>query len=152
MAPVPKVLGSKLLVQIGDGGSPTEVFATKCFINTQRGIQFQSETGESIQPDCDNPDDPAWKTTTKDGLSASVNGAGRIFTADTEFFWNWFKQAATKNCRINVNVVGASGGGYWAGAFHLTGFELGAEGLKENIEVSGISLVSDGALTWTANA
>ena len=46
MTAVPRVSGSKLLVQIGDGATPTEAFAHDCLINTQRGIQFSSETNE----------------------------------------------------------------------------------------------------------
>jgi hypothetical protein len=150
MTAVPRVTGSKLLVQIGDGGGP-ETFTHDCFINTERGIAFSTETTESIMPDCDNPDDPAWKSVSKDGLMATVSGAGMLYSASVETWFNWLKSGNTKNCRINLNIPGSSGGGYWAGAFHLTQFEIQASGNKETITAQ-VTLVSSGALTWTDNA
>lgn len=148
MAAVPRVTGSKLLVQIGNGATPTEVFAADCFINTSRGIKFTSETNEEIMPDCDNPNDPAWKSVTKDGLQATISGAGKLFTASVEEWWNWFKGDIGKNVRVRIDVLAASGGGYWQGSFKLTEFEVSAGGNKEVCEAQ-ISLVSDGAITWT---
>lgn len=151
MTAVAKVTGSKLLVQIGDGATPTETFAHDCLINTSRGIQFESETSEAIMPDCNNPDDPAWKVVTKDGMSVTISGAGMLHTPSVETWFNWFKQAASKNIRFNVNVAGASGGGYWSGAFHLTTMEVSGDSNKDVATVS-VTLKSDGAVAWTDNA
>lgn len=145
MTAVPRVSGSKLLVQIGDGATPTETFAHDCFINTSRGIQFQSETNEFIMPDCDNPDDPSWKEVTKDGLSVTITGAGMLYAASAETWFNWWKDDATKNVRFKLNVAGT---GYWAGAFHLTQLEISADSNKDTATAS-ITLVSSGAVTWT---
>lgn len=151
MAAVPRVTGSKLLVQIGNGGTPTETFAHDCLINTSRGIKFTSETNEEIMPDCTNPDDPAWKEVTKDGLQVSVSGAGKLYAASVDEFFNWWKSPNAKNCRFMLNLTGANGGGYWSGAFHLTEFEVSADDNKATAECQ-ISLVSSGPVTWTANA
>ena len=146
MAPVSTMSGTKLVVQLGDGGGP-EVFAADCMINTERGIAFSSDTNDFIVPDCDNPDDPAWKEVVKDGLSASITGSGLLHTVNTEAWFDWFKGSATKNCRVLVNVLAAAGGGYWAGAFHLTSFEVtGTRGDKAQVSVT---MVSSGAVTWT---
>ena len=147
MAPVPSVTGSKLLVKIGDGGSP-ETFAHDCLINTSRGIQFQSDTNQVIMPDCDNPDDPAWKSVQKDGLSATISGAGMLYTASVKDWFDWFNSDNAKNIQVAINVALASGGGYWSGAFKLSDFQVQAGGNKEVAEVT-VTLVSDGALTWT---
>lgn len=144
--PVPKVTGSKLLVQIGDGADP-EVFTHDCLINTKRGIQFSSETNEFIQPDCDNPDDPAWKSVTKDGLQAKITGAGMLYTSSVEDWWNWYKGDIGKNVRFNLNVGAPAGGGYWAGSFKLTDFEVTSDGNKDQ-STANVSLVSDGGVTW----
>ena len=103
MTAVPRVTGSKLLVKIGDGADP-EVFTADCLINTSRGIQFQSDTNEFIMPDCDNPDDPAWKSVTKDGLSATISGAGMLYTASVSDWWNWYKGDIGKNIQFALNV------------------------------------------------
>lgn len=140
--------GSKLLIQIGDGGSPSETFAHDCLINTERGIQFSADTTDTVIPDCDNPDDPAWKEVSKDGLSATINGAGIAHSASLETWFNWFKGSATKNVRVKVDVTAGNGGGYWAGAFHLTAFEVTGASNKERATVS-VTLVSSGTVAWT---
>lgn len=138
--------GEKLLIQIGDGATP-ETFAHDCLINTERGIQFSADMQEFVIPNCLTPEDPAWKETIKDGLSAAVNGAGMVHTSSLEAWFNWFKSSSTKNVRIKVDAAGADGGGYWAGAFHLTGFEV--TGTRKEKATNTSSLVSSGAVTWT---
>ena len=146
MAPVASMRGTKLLVQIGDGASP-ETFAHDCLINGARGISFQSDTNEDIVPDCDNPDDPAWKEVTKDGLSATITGAGILHTSSVEEWWDWFNSDDAKNVRVNVNVGSAAGGGYWAGAVKLTAMEVTGE--RNAMATVSVTLMSTGALTWT---
>lgn len=150
MTAVPRVTGSKLLVQISDSGSP-DTFAHDCLINTQRGIQFSSETNEQIMPDCDNPDDPAWKAVTKDGLSATITGAGMLYAPSVEEWWDWFKADLSKSVRFNLNLAGSAGGGYWAGSFKLTQFEVSGDSNKE-VATAQVTLVSDGAVVWFDNA
>ena len=147
MTAVPRVTGSKLLVQIGDGADP-ETFAHDCLINTKRGVQFTSETNESIMPDCDNPDDPAWKSVTKDGFSAQISGAGMLYTASVSEWYDWFNSDDAKNIQFALNVPLASGGGHFAGAFKLTQFEITSDGNKEQ-STCNVTLVSDGAVEWT---
>src|SRR5690606_5262328 len=89
MAIVKSMSGTSLLVQIGDGASP-EVFAADCLINTDRGISFSSDENRQIIPDCDNPDDPAWQTLDKDGLTATISGAGMLHTASVPDWNDWF--------------------------------------------------------------
>lgn len=146
MASVATMSGTKLVVQLGDG-EVSEAFAADCMINAERGISFTSDTNDFIVPDCTNPDDPAWKEVVKDGLSASITGSGLLHTTNTEAWFDWFKGEDTKNCRVLLNVLAAVGGGYWAGAFHLTSFEVtGNRGDKAQVSVS---MVSSGPVTWT---
>lgn len=145
MAPVKSINGQKLLVQIGDGASP-EVFAADCLINTERGIQFSADTSESIVPDCDDPDAPAWKETTKDGLSATINGSGTLHTTSIETWFDFFRGGETKNIRFKVDASGANGGGYWQGAFHLNAFEI--TGTRNEKSTCSVTLVSSGIVGW----
>lgn len=146
MAAVKTLNGEKLLVQIGDGASP-ETFTHDCLINTERGIAFSADTQEFIVPDCAAPEDPAWKVIEKDGLSASISGAGMLHTSSVETWFDWFKDADTKNVRVKIDVAGADGGGYWEGAFHLTGMEI--TGTRKEKSTVSVTLASSGALTWT---
>lgn len=146
MTAVKSMNGTKLLVQIGDGASP-EVFTHDCLINTERSVQFSSDTNQTVIPDCDNPDAPGWKETMVDGLSASVTGAGMLHTASVADWFAWFASGAPKNVRIKNDVSAANGGGYWSGAFLLTAFEeTGARNDKATVSVT---LTSTGAITWT---
>lgn len=147
MAPVPSVTGSKLLVKIGDGASP-EVFTADCLINTSRGVKFTSDTNQTIMPDCDNPDDPAWKSVTKDGLTATITGAGMLYTASVSDWYDWFNSDDAKNIQFALNVPLAKGGGYWAGAFKLTDFEVTSDGNKAQ-STCNVTLMSDGPVAWT---
>lgn len=144
---VNQINGAKLLIQIGNGATP-EVFAHDCLINSARGIQFSNSMNESINPNCDAPEDPGWIDREKDGLTATVTGAGKLHTNSVETWFNWWKSPDTKNIRVKIDVTGANGGGYWSGAFHLSDFEITGPDRKEKVEVS-VTLQSDGELTWT---
>lgn len=149
MAAVKTLNGEQLLVQI-EWTPASGTFAHDCLINTERGIQFSADMQEFTIPDCVTPEDPAWKVTEKDGLSATVSGAGMLHTSSVEAFFNWFKSKDTLNCRVKVNVAGADGGGYWAGAFHLSAFSI--TGTRKEKATAEVSLTSSGAITWTDNA
>lgn len=150
MALVKVMNGEQLLVQIGNGATPTETFAHDCLINTERGISFSANMSDSLVPDCDSPALPAWLIRHKDGLSATINGAGMIHTASLEDWWTWFNGDATRNVRVKVNVAGADGGGYWQGAFHLSEFQV--TGTRKETATVSVTLVSSGPITWTDNA
>lgn len=145
---VAKVLrGTKLLVKVSDGAG-TPVFAHPCLINAARGFALNAETNTTNVPDCDDPDLLSWASTEKRSLSASISGAGVLHTPDTEQYFDWVKSATPKDVRVELNgVTGANGGGYFAGKFHLTQFELTGD-LGEKVQCS-ISMQNDGAVTWT---
>lgn len=149
MAPVKAMNGTSLLVQIGDGATPTEVFSHDCLINTERGIQFQSETNRQVIPDCAVPDGIAWSVVNKDSLSATITGSGMLHTASVPDWAEWFDGDSGKNVRVLLNgVTAANGGGHWAGSFKLTGWEVtGARNEKATVSVT---LESDGPVTWVA--
>lgn len=147
MAPVKTLAGSQLLVQVGDGASP-EVFSADCLINTDRGIQFQSETNRQTVPDCDAPDTPGWSELTVDGLSATITGSGMLHTTSVPDWDEWFRSGASRNVRVKLNgVVKANGGGSWTAPFKLTGWEV--SGTRKEKSTASITLESDGVVTWT---
>ncbi|MBL0374035.1 phage tail protein [Rhizobium sp. KVB221] len=147
MAPVKAMNGTSLLIQIGDGATPTELFAHDCLINTDRGIQFQSETNRQTIPDCDTPDALAWQSLSMDAKSATITGAGMVHTASIPEWHEWFDSGESKNVRVLLNAVSAAnGGGHWAGKFKLTGWEV--TGARNEKATSSVTLESDGAVTW----
>lgn len=150
MAAVKTMVGEKLLIQIGDGATPTEAFAHDCLINADRGIQMSSDQTDIVVPDCDDPSAPAWKELFKDGLSIQVSGGGVLHTSSLETFFNWFNSDDAKNVRVKFDVTGANGGGYIAVPMKLTAFSV--NGSRKNNTTVDITLVSHGVATWTDNA
>jgi hypothetical protein len=150
MTAVKTLAGESLLIQIGDGATPTETFTHDCLINTDRGISFSSDVTDVIVPDCDDPEAPAFKQRFIDGLSGDVSGAGILHTASVETWFNWFVSGDSKNVRVNQNVAGALGGGYFAAAYKLASFSI--SGARKNLSTCEVSLVSTGAVTWVDNA
>lgn len=146
MATVKAMNGTSLLVQIGNGATP-EVFAHDCLINTERGIQFQSETNRQVIPDCDTPDAPAWSVVNKDSFSATITGSGMLNTPSIKEWADWFASDDAKNVRVLLNgVTLANGGGHWAGSYKLTGWEV--TGTRNEKATVSVTLESDGVVTW----
>jgi hypothetical protein len=148
MANVKSARGVKLVLKVGDGGSP-EIFTAKCSINAARGITFSSTTNEFPDINCDDPDAVSWTLTEKQNLSAKINGAGLVNTPDVQDFFDWQVSPDSVNCQVVLDVPSADGGVIFEGAFHLTEFALTGDrgGKVENT----IALTSDGEVTCVAN-
>lgn len=141
------VKGKSLLIKVSDMDEDTPVFAADCLVNSDRGIVFTAETNETKVPDCDDPELIAWINREKVSLSASINGAGTLHTPNVADYSTWFASEATKDIHVELQgIVLANGGGYWAGAFHLTSFEVTGS-LGELVQCS-LTLLSSGAVTW----
>lgn len=136
------VKGTQLLVKI-ETAPASGTFEHPCLINAKRGFSLEVSTNKIVVPNCDLPDDPAWQQVIKDVLSASIDGAGKLDAADVEDFHDWLLSPNTKNIRIYL-----AGFGYWAGAFHLTSFQVSGD-RGALVEVT-LKLDSDGAVTYTA--
>lgn len=146
MAAVDVINGEKLLILIGNGADP-EVFTHPCLINTERGIAFSSAVTQELIPDCASPDNPAWQSAEKDGLSATINGAGMLDVASVEEFWDWFVSPDSKNVKVKIDKAGGS---TFSGAFHLTEFAI--TGTRKSKSTATLTLVSDGPVTRANNA
>lgn len=136
---------SKLYIKLGDGATPTEVFAEPCGLNT-KGINFTKEVNDITVPDCDDPDAPAWTQRGVRTLSGEVTGSGILAAAARPVWWDAFEDTASRNVQIGINAPPVDEGGYWAGKMHLTALAVTAE-LGNKIQVA-VTLVSDGQLTW----
>lgn len=135
---------AKFLVLVGDGASP-EGFAAPCGL-TSRGINFSAETNDTNIPDCDDEDAPSWLGRDVVSLSGELSGSG-VLDLDALEVWRAFL-GNRKTCRVMIDVPGAQNGGYWEGAFILTGFNVtGERGSKVSVEVT---MTSDGEIEWTA--
>lgn len=143
------VSGSKLLVQIGNGATPTEVFTHRCMINTSRSINFTASMITDNIPPCpggEDDDAPAWTSSETDTLSCAIEGSGYFDAADDDFFFDWVTSGEGKNSKFKVNKVGAS---TYTGKFKCTNFAITGAGKGKT--TATISLINDGPVTRTTN-
>jgi hypothetical protein len=146
MVAVAAITGRTLRIKVCDGATPTEVFTEDCWINTERGIEFASDVTSVLVPDCDDVDEAGWNQITKDGLNATITGAGVMHTESTEDWYEWYTLDLAKNLQIMVDTPAASGGGHWAGAFKLTGFTV--TGPSSDLSTTDNTLMSHGPVVW----
>lgn len=133
---------SKLLILIGDGGSP-ETFAAPCGL-TSKGFDISASANGIEVPDCDDPDAPAFTERVVKALSGSVSGSG-ILAKESFSIWNeWALSGLSKNVRVKFDATGM---GYYAGAFILSKCSFKAA-LGDKVQID-ITLDSDGEFTWT---
>ena len=130
---------AKLLILVGDGGSP-ETFAAPCGLTT-KGINFRAESNDTTVPDCDDPDLPAWTERVVKSLSAGVTGSGVLAAEALDTWWDFYSQAQALNCRVKIDSPSFNDV-YFAGAFLLSTFNVtGTIGEKINVQ---IEMQSDG--------
>lgn len=149
MTAVKTLPGDSLLIQIGDGATPTETFAHDCMINGTRTFALGGDVTDIIVPDCDTPTNAGWKQRFIDGLSGDISGEGIVHTSSIATFNTWLTSNTAKNVRVKADVSGALGGGYWSGAYKLQTFSMTGE--HKGLTTVSIQLVSHGELTFTAN-
>lgn len=136
--------GTKVRLLKGDGASP-EVFSKLCGL-TAKSINFQTNTNETFVPDCDNPDDPAWRELTKSGRYVSMSGSGLLDMNALEEYQGAYDSDEASNYWFEIALPLASKGGHWLAALMLTNFSItGNDGELTQVE---ITLESTGAVTW----
>jgi hypothetical protein len=150
MATVKTMIGAKLLIKIGNGATPTEIFSHPCMFNADRGISFTSDTQESVVPDCASPESPGWKEIVKDGLSMTVTCGGLLHTTDFEEWFNWASGDTAKNVEVQLNIAGADGGGKLTGKVKVTAFSISGS-RKDNVVVDA-TITSHGPMVWVDGA
>lgn len=144
MAQPTVLVGTKLLILVGDGASP-ELFSQPCGLTT-RGFDLTASTNTTLIPDCDDPEAPAWEAKDVNSLSAAVSGSG-VMAIESFDTWNdWFMSAIGRNVQIKLDD---SLLGQWEGTFILTSLKYGGQrGQKVTVD---IALSNDGAVVWNAN-
>ena len=124
MARPTTILGSKFLIQLGDGAG-SESFVAPCAL-TAKGINFSAESNDFNVPDCDDEDAAVWTERVVSALSAGVTGSGTLATESLDLWEDWFLSAAAKNIRVKIDKPLASGGRHYAMSAILTQFNISA--------------------------
>ncbi|QMV02574.1 hypothetical protein GHV40_14275 [Devosia sp. D6-9] len=135
----------KLLIQFGDGADP-EVFEHNCTINTSQDFTIEATTVDATEPNCAEPDAPAWVLRSIDTLSAGINGAGTMDPLSFAKLRDNMLSGEPFNVRVMIDLASAAGGGHFAGRYVMTTLGIAKEG-KGYISAN-LALSSDGAVTW----
>src|SRR4051812_21297671 len=146
MAKPTTINASKMLIKLGDGATPTEVFAAACGMTT-KGINFTKDTNEVNVPDCDDPDAPAWKERAVIAMSAEISENGILDMGSLDMWQGLLESGVSGNVQVWLDVPVTDHGGHWDGKFLLTAFNVTAE--QGNKVQAAITMQSDGPVIWT---
>lgn len=117
---------SKQALLVGDGATPTEVFAALCGI-TSLTKTTNKETGTVNMPDCENPDLPGWLEVYLISNQMVISGSGTIAQESLQTWDEWDRTGEFKNVRWLRDITAANGGGHYQGRALLTQWEEVAE-------------------------
>lgn len=137
-----RVNAKDVLLQVGDGGSPTENFNTIAELKTVN-ITLNSDTVEVTSKDSGN-----WRElmTTAAVRSVEVQGTGNL-TDDSyaNVLWTNYFNENTSNYQILAS--GTGGVGTFAGAFQIT--NLSIDSAERGVGTFNVTLSSAGTVTLT---
>lgn len=138
---------SDVMILLGNGASPTEIFAAPCGL-TELGMTIATDTSETVIPDCDNPDDPAWKITDISALQMTLTGQGVLDRTARKAWEDWAFGGVEKSVRWMYDVTAADNGGHYQAPGILTSYQVTAQrGQRATVQI-GITL--NGKPQWTA--
>lgn len=140
---MPQVKGRLLLIKIGDGATPTEVFANLCGIKT-RSFNLTANEVDTTIPDCTNPGAAVQKTAEPGIVNRSFSGSGAFVSGGTQAILMGHVREATV---FNAQVVVPSEGTY-LGPWMVSDFEFSGD-MEGNMEFSA-TFSAAGPLAFTA--
>ncbi|MCX5478451.1 phage tail tube protein [Kaistia geumhonensis] len=140
MAKPTTLRGSKLLVKIGDGGSP-EVFTAPCALTT-KSFGRSAGVNEFNVADCDDPDAPIWTERVKSALSSTISGSGTLAQESLDLYEAAYSDQDSRNVQVTIDY--SVGPRTYEGKYHLT--TLNITGEQDGLIQVEIELQSDGAV------
>ena len=123
MAYIVPVLGSQLLIKIGDGAQP-EVFTHANAVNTTRGVTLSTEVEADDLVNLSNQAAPAGKFRRIKSNDCKVDGSGMM---DAESTFEWMERWQSG---VPFNAKITDGNFLIEGKFVLTNFQLSADRTK----------------------
>lgn len=135
--------GRLLLIKVGDGGTPTEVFTNLAGLRT-RSFNLGVNEVDTTVPDTDNPENVVQRTVTSGVRTQTFSGDGLF---DNVAQSKTAVDAARLGTPLNCQVV-VPGYGTFEGPFIISGFEFSGD-MEENLGFSATFSASD-TLGFTA--
>lgn len=139
---------TKLSIWVGDGNSPEDFTSKSCALTT-RSITITGETADSVVPDCDDPDLPAWIERFIRSLSSQIVGSGLIAEETLQFWITWALSGEAKNIRFVLDGVTLDG--YFEGSYLLTQAEFAGND-NEGKAALNLTFSNDGPVTFETGA
>ena len=115
---MPQQKGRLLLIRIGDGATPTEIFANLCGLKT-RSFNLSANEVDTTIPDCLNPGAVVQKTAEPGIANRTFSGSGAFVSGGTQAILMGHVRNATV---FNAEVV-VPGEGEYAGSWMVSDFE-----------------------------
>lgn len=137
----------RLIIQLGDGGDPTEAFAHTCGANAW-GVTLTNNLGENVVLDCSSPlDTVAAIIRHLESQDTSATISGTVATTSWPTWREWADNGSVKNIKLLIDESLANNGGYWTLPAILQQMDLNKEGsgvVQFTATISGA-----GRRTWT---
>ena len=134
------------VVKVGDGASP-EVFTSPCGL-TSKGFNITNNVAETLVPDCTDPDAPTDIERGVISRSSEISGDGVLASESFSVWQTWADDGLPRNCKVYPK---GPSGGYWAGQYILTSFNMSAPGVGQKC-TGQVQLQSTGPRLWTAGS
>lgn len=146
MAQVKSLKFAEQVLMLGDGATPSELFAAPCGFESLT-LTVNIETNTTNLPDCDDPDLPAWLVSDEVSKQMVVAGNGTLDTDSMQLWREWLLAGGEKNVRWVTSGTAANGGGYFSAPAILTTFEESGE--RGQRWQSSIAVTLNGKPVWT---
>lgn len=140
-----KQKGRTLLIKIGDGATPTEVFTVLCGL-TSKTLTINNNEIDVTTADCADPGGGLWTEVMTGAKRVSVSGNGLFKDEAAEAALNTLAMADNSIGNFQVIVPDF---GTFQGAFFLSSVEYGGE--QEGGVTYSLALASSGEITFTAS-
>jgi len=118
------IAGEKLLFLFGDGGSPTEEFASSCSINTSTKLDLISAIYEGKKANCTDPSAPSMTTRRVQALDVKFTGEGMADANTQKALVQRWKAGAPFNAQV-VQDLGTGFGWTISGPWVIESLGIG---------------------------
>ncbi len=133
--------GTKLLIMLGDSGSPG-VYTTPCALTT-KSFGRSASVNEFSVGDCDDPDDPVWVERVKSALTSTISGSGTLAKESIDIYEDFFASVDPRMVRIKLDYATLPRS--YQGLYLMTNFEITGE--QDGLIQVEIELQSSGEVT-----
>lgn len=143
MAQPTTIKGGKVVVTLGNDATPI-VYSAPCGF-TSKSVQLDKALGDTLLPDCDDPDAVGWLARDAESLSMSVSGEGVLAEQSVETWLDAFHDA--DSVPVKVVITFPTKAITYTGKMHVSSFSF--EAPQSGRVTSSVEMQSDGEMVRT---